>query len=38
MKHVYFEKNTYLKLKFRRKGAITKVLSLEKNLIKSTSG
>lgn len=38
MKDVYLEKNTYVKLKFRRKGAITKVLSLDKNLVKSTSG
>lgn len=38
MKDVYFEKNTYLKMKFRIKGAITKALPLEKNLVKSTSG
>lgn len=38
MKDVYFEKNTYLKLKFRRKGDIANVLSSEKNLVKSTAG
>lgn len=38
MKDVYLEKNTYVKLKFRRKGAITKVLSLDTNLLSQPLG